>query len=107
MANEIIRGTTPVMDVVVGEAIDFDQVAELWVTIAQGNSIKVDKKLDDVSIDTETGTVSFRLTQKETLSFERGNAAIQMRVLMADETALATKPTKLEIINVLKGGIMS
>ena len=104
MATEIIRGTTPVMEVVVGDAIDFSQVDELWVSIKQGSSIKVDKKKADVSIDTETGTISFRLTQKETLQFERGNAAQQLRVLMEDGTALATKPEKLEIIDVLKGG---
>lgn len=104
MANEIIRGTTPVISVVVGDTIDFDQVDELKVSIKQGSSIKISKKKADVSIDTATGTISFRLTQKETLQFERGKAAQQLRVRMSDNTALATKPEQLDIIDVLEGG---
>lgn len=108
---EIIRGTTPVFgyDLSDQEGIDFGQITAISLVIAQGSAgtLKIDKDMDDVSIDSEAKTISFRMTQKESLSFEVGKAAAQLKLLMEDNTVLITEAEQIDIKKVLKGEIMS
>ena len=41
---ELIRGTTPTIEINILTEIDLNQVSEVWVYISQQNKVKVDKK---------------------------------------------------------------
>lgn len=96
-----IRGTTPPFIYTLfddeGEA-DLSELTALEAYISQdredGENIVVTKTMSDMTID--GGTVSFYLTQEETLRFESGDepfpkfAFVQLRGLAADGVAWAT-----------------
>lgn len=96
-----IRGTTPPFEFTLyddeGEA-DLSELTALEAYVSQdredGENIVVTKTMSDMTID--GGTVSFYLTQEETLRFESGDepfpkfAFVQLRGLTADGVAWAT-----------------
>lgn len=102
---QIIRGTTPTIVITVtNDDIDLSMVTQVWVYLAQQNKAKVFKDISDVTIDEEARTFTVRLEQSDTLDLRAGDCYFQMRVLLSDETALATIAQKLTVIDVYKNG---
>lgn len=101
---QIIRGTTPTITVTVTNDIDLSMVTQVWVYVAQQNKPKISRDIETVTIDTEAKTFTVRFTQAETLELRAGDCFFQMRVLLSDNTALATIAQKLTVIDVYKGG---
>lgn len=104
----IIRGTTPTITVKIkNEDIDLANVAQFWLYIYQTLQIKIDKTITDAVIDAEEKTVTFRLSQQNTLALSKGQGIIQIRLLMDDDSALATYSENIEVDEVYKGGVIS
>lgn len=101
---QLIRGTTPTINVKVTNDMDLSDVTQVWVYIAQQNKPKVFKDINDVTVDTEESTFTTTLSQDDTLALRAGDCYFQMRVLLSDGTALATVAQKLTVLNVYKDG---
>ena len=101
------RGTTPTIEITVKNEIDFSQVLQVWVYISQMNKVKVDKEITDVTFDQPNNKMTVTLSQEDTLALKAGEALFQIRLLLQDETALATIASKITINEVYKGGIIS
>ena len=104
---KFIRGTTPTIEITVNSDIDLHQVAQVWVYISQQNKVKVDKLISDVTFDYEHKIIGVLLSQKDTLALRAGDALFQIRLLLMDNTALATVASKVDVLEVYKGGVIS
>lgn len=104
---QLIRGTTPTIQITVQTEIDLHQVAEVWIYISQQNRVKVDKQLEDVTFNYEERQMSVTLSQDDTLALKEGEAVFQIRLLLQDGTALATIASKVEVKPVYKNGVIS
>lgn len=104
---QLIRGTTPTIEITVQTEIDLHQVAEVWIYISQQNKVKVDKQLEDVTFDYENRVMSITLSQDNTLALKEGDALFQIRMLLMDGTALATLASKVTVKEVYKGGVIT
>lgn len=105
---QLIRGTTPTITVNIKDDIDLSQISQMWCYIYQGGVVKVDKDITDISrIDYDERQIFLRLSQEDTLGLIEGNALFQIRLLMRDDTALATLATQISIAEVYKGGEIS
>lgn len=83
--------------------IEANTVAAGYITIAQKGKSIIDKPLSEWTCSEKT--VSVRLTQKETMQLQpNANVEIQMRIRLADGTALASKIFSLTAERVLKDG---
>ena len=104
---QIIRGTTPTIVITVTSELDFTTIQQVWVYISQQNKVKVDKLISDVSFDIENKKISVRLEQEDTLALKANNEALfQIRLLLNDDTALATVASEVDVIEVYKGGVI-
>ena len=103
---ELIRGTTPTIEINILTEIDLNQVSEVWVYISQQNKVKVDKKIDDVSFDYEHRKIFVTLSQQDTLDLKAGTALFQIRLLLQNGTALADIASEIEIYEIYKPGII-
>ena len=98
------RGTTPGLEINVGD-IDLTKVTELWLTLSQHGTVKINKTLDEVTID--GSTVTCTLTQEETLDLKaHASTLVQMRFLMDDGQAMATPIVKVPVEAILKDGVI-
>lgn len=92
------RGTTPTITVSVS-GLDLSSLATIYLTLKQilddDSEIIITKYGDMLDIDYDKETVSYRLTQEETLRFEPGKSIqVQIRAIDDYETAFAS-PIKL------------
>lgn len=101
---QLIRGTTPEIEITVKTEIDLHQAAEVWIYISQQNKVKVDKKITDVTFNYEDRMMTVRLSQEDTLGLKEGEALFQIRLLLLDGTALATLAQKVVVKQVYKEG---
>ena len=107
MVNKIIRGTTPniecfIMGDVTAEHLFFSIGADMerpWFTVKWQDM--------DISFDGEKTKVSFKLTQEQTLICKPGNAIAQIRSINDDGFANASNAISLEIIDILKDGVVA
>ena len=104
---ELIRGTTPSIEILVKTEIDLHQASEVWIYISQNGKVKVDKKIDAVTFDYEHRKMTITLSQEDTLNLKEGDALFQIRLLLQDSTALATIAKKTIIREVYKGGVIT
>ena len=104
---EIIRGTTPTIVMDATSDIDLTKVVSIWVYISQSDVVRVDKKITDVVIDPVAKTITVKLTQDDTLGLRAGQALFQVRLLLIDDTALATIATTISIREIYKEGVIT
>ena len=104
---QIIRGTTPTIEITVKSELDFNTIQQVWVYISQQNKVKVDKLISDVTFDPEHDKISVLLSQEDTLGLKADiDTLFQIRLLLNDGTALATTASKVKVIEVYKGGVI-
>lgn len=96
----MIRGTTPTitMNITNGGDLDLTKAAEVYVTMRQGQ--RVITKKNDLVVSAKS--VSFYLSQRETLSLKEGPAYLQINWAYADtvnktKRRAATKIKQIEI----------
>lgn len=101
----MIRGTTPTLEFTL--PFDTSLIAEMYVTIAQGEKTVLEKTLSDCSC---SGTsVSLTLTQEDTLKLQqqsRSQAEIQIRVRTTAGEALASDIMSVYVGRILKEGVI-
>lgn len=104
---EILRGTTPSIVLVVKNNIDLSQASQVWMYIYQKKQLKVDKLIQDVTIDVVNKTITLRLEQEDTLNLKSGEAIFQVRLLTNDGNAYGTVGAEVEILEAYKDGVIS
>ena len=103
----IIRGTTPTITITVTSELDFTTIQQVWIYISQQNKVKIDKLISDVSFDPENKQILVTLSQDDTLALKAGSEALfQIRLLLNNETALATVASKVDVLEVYKGVVI-
>ena len=103
------RGTTPT-EVYELDTPDLDMstLTVVWITIRDERDQKY--TWDDISrmsFDNENKTISITFTQEETLAFVPGQATVDIRALTADNKAIATDTTIIEIHDIQKDGVIA
>lgn len=97
----MIRGTTPTLRFTL--PFDTAEVAALYITIDQTHLVTVEKSLADCTL--VGSTVSFRLTQEDTLKLVQSvPAQIQVRLKTTDGTAMASNVFETPVEKILKEG---
>lgn len=97
------RGTTPTLRFTL--PFDTSTLDAVWVTIAQGGEVIINKEKSDC--DLEGTDISVTLTQEETLALTAGNKTeIQLRVLTTDGLALASEIFRENTDYILKDGVI-
>ena len=88
MEDIIISGTTPTITYKFS-SIDIAELAKAIMTIKMNGVIKITKELETADVDAEQKTLSWTLTQAETLSV-KSRATIMLNWLLQDGTRGAT-----------------
>ena len=84
------RGTTPIYTVTFSD-FPLDDAADVYITFEQTSSgVELTKHGDELTWDRENNTVTTKLTQAETLTFQKGSIKIQIRAVDNEGTAVAT-----------------
>ena len=100
----MIRGTTPIIKL----KAKFDLRGwNLYITLKQG-LVSYTFENDSLEIEFENGesTVSFMLTQEQTLSFnDKNDVEIQLRAAK-DSAAVASKVATVDVYRILMGGVI-
>lgn len=97
------RGTTPTLKFTL--PFDTSTLDAVWVTIAQGGKVIINKT--KVDCDLKGKDISVTLTQAETLALTAENKAeIQLRVLTTDGLALASAIFREDTDRILKDGVI-
>lgn len=104
---KITRGTTPRIVINVKSDMDLSSIKVIWVYISQNSRVVLNKELPDVMIDNDNRTITMTLSQNDTLGLKVGDGIFQIRFLMNDNTALASKPCKIGIEEIYKDGVIS
>ena len=99
----MIRGTTPTLSFCLPFDVSLIKVAS--IVFSQNDEIKLEKTLDDCTIEDTTLTV--KLSQDETLTLRDGiYTEIQIRVKMTSGDALASDIIKVQTGRILKDGVI-
>lgn len=97
------RGTTPTLKFTL--PFDTSTLDAVWVTIAQGGNVIIDKT--KVDCDLKGKEIIVTLTQEETLALKaESKAEIQLRVLTTDGLALASEIFREDTKCILKDGVI-
>ena len=97
------RGTTPTLKFTL--PFDTSTLDAVWVTIAQGGKVIINKEKSDC--DLKGTDISVTLTQAETLALTAGNKTeIQLRVLTTDGLALASEIFRENTDYIFKDGVI-
>lgn len=101
------RGTTPTIKWKIdSKDVAFEDISQVWMTFKNGNeTITIDK--DHLALDPEKKTVTYVLSQEETLKFSIGKLECQLRVLLLSGKAFATSIREINVDRILKGGVIS
>jgi len=90
------RATTPTHTFTFPEDIEVGDVTEALITYSQCGKTILEKKLDDLEVDTEHNMFVLQLSEAETNLFAPGKALIQVRAKI-NKTALASQMLWLTI----------
>ena len=101
----MVRGTTPQLTFKIGIAPS--RFLKLFITAEQSGKLAFERSLDEVVKNESTKTVSFRLTQEETLALnDRSPVYIQARGLLADNVAVASPILQFSVDGILREGVL-
>lgn len=95
------RGTTPTFKFTL--PIDTSSIVAVYISVAQHRKIIIEKTIDDCTLD--GNLISVKLTQDETLLLVESNTTeIQLRMRLADGSALASQIFSESTERILKDG---
>lgn len=96
------RGGTPTF-LVEFEGVDLSTVSQIFATFRQ-NSLILTKKINDMTIS--GSSVSFALTQNDTLKFKGGIAELQFRMLFSNGVIRSTKFIDVDVLPILSNEVI-
>lgn len=103
----MIRGTTPT-HVFSKLPVLANEIQEIWVTYLQSGKPILTKTKESVTFEDnteeQTCTATVKLTQDDTLAFTSGSASVQVRLLLTDDTALASDEVALTVKRIIHDG---
>lgn len=94
MATTIIRGTTPTIRFHY-KNVHIEDITAAYLTIKQNKEVIVEKDMSEANIGEDS--MSWLLSQEETLGFKVGKVAIMHNWLLADGTRGASKENFIAI----------
>lgn len=97
------RGSTPTVEI----TLDFDTalIEAIYITFRQCGEDLFEKTIDDCELD--GNTVSFKLTQEETLGFNAKNCVYaQARIKLNDGTAMVEDIGGFVVNDIYKDGVI-
>ena len=104
--DSIIRGTNATVQIKIKEDLDFATITALELHIYQPTHPIV-KTLEDLTLDAETQTVTYELSQAESLSLVSGRSVEITLVGVADGKRFETRPViKASVENPRKNEVM-
>ena len=105
--DSIIRGTNTTIQIKIKEDLDFATITALELNIYQPTHPIV-KTLEDLTLDAETQTVSYELSQAESLSLV-ANRSVEISLIgVADGKRFETRPViKASVENTRKNEVLS
>lgn len=99
----MIRGTTPTL--CFKTPYEADMVGSGYITFTMRGDITLDIPLSDESVSIGDNVISLTLTQSQTLSFDpQATTLVQLRLVLADKTAVASNIVNVPVGKVLKDG---
>ncbi len=108
----MIRATTPLQEFTFES--NPEDFARILITYKQDENIVLEKTQDDLSFSSYIGEdgiivyiAAFRMTQEEANLFEPEPVRVQVRVLTADNEALASDITTMKVTDVLDDEVLT
>lgn len=105
----MIRGTTPT-HVFTKLPVLSTEIKEVWITYLQRGREVLTKTIADAEFidnpEEDTTILQVTLSQEDTLKFNYGPATVQLRVLLIDNTALASDEVPIEVKRIIKDGVI-
>lgn len=99
----MIRGTTQVYNIKFLTKIDLSKVRQVYITFAS-QLHEVTKDIRDVKIEPQENRIVCYLTQQDTLSFQAGEIKMQVRILLSDGSAHASRAKSIRVEKILRDG---
>ena len=101
------RGTTPNIVVKVNSTLDLSAMTQIWITVKGWNTEKTYDS-SDITVDTEKNTLSFTMSQEDTLAFDacKKNSTVKIQVRLRDNEnlAYASDIANIPLSDILKDG---
>ena len=98
------RGTNPLLTFELPEPIT---ISALFITFRQDERNVLEKSLNDVTYDKETGVISLPLTQADTLVFDaREPLWVQLRLRDNLDNAAVSDPIRVDVGEIFKDGVI-
>lgn len=97
------RGTTPTVAFSF-HVVDPHDIAVAYLTISQRDKILIEREIDTATVG--NNTLSWDLTQLETLKLEKGKAVIECRYRAVSGKAYATETKYEDVEDVQKDGVI-
>lgn len=105
--DSIIRGTNATIQIKIKEDLDFSTITTLELHIYQPTH-QIVKTLEDLTLDAENQTVTYELSQEESLSLVTGRNVEITLVGIADGKRFETRPIiKASVENTRKNEVLS
>lgn len=105
--DSIIRGTNATVQIKIKEDLDFNTITSLELHIYQPTHPIV-KTLSDLTLDADAKTVTYELTQQESLSLVAGRSAEISLIGVADGKRFEARPViTAKVENTRKNEVMT
>lgn len=104
----LIRGTTPSYTVNVA-GVELDKSKTILVTFGQDGKELFSLEKPDLTIDAEKESISFALTQEQTLMFDNNKSVAQMQIRILDTSGncVANSIQNIAIQPILHEGVLT
>lgn len=100
------RGTTPTIGYGFSK-VSVADIVECYLTVMQNGKLLFEKDLSSASVDIDEETISWQLTQEETLAFdEKAKISMQIRYKLTGGEAYASKVVEESVYRILKDGVI-
>lgn len=104
----MIQGET-ITTTIKGFPFELSEISKLYIVFARsgrsGNPL-VQKELQDCTVDTEAGEISFKLSQEESLSLAVGEVTRSIVVLTADGSRFESIPSPFNVLKTVKNEVI-
>lgn len=97
----MVRGTTPTVSFEFS-LVNPNDIAVAYLTISQREKTVIEKDISTAVVGTKT--LSWDLSQTDTLKLEKGTAEIECRYRTTDNKAYKTKTIEEKVEDIQKGG---
>lgn len=105
--DSIIRGTNTTIQINIKEDLDFSTITALELHIYQ-HTHPIVKTLEDLTLDADAQTVTYELTQAESLSLVAGRSVEITAIGMANGKRFETRPViTAKVENTRKNEVMA